>query len=103
MDKLTAREIELMDLLSQGFRPCYIAKKFYLEETTVLTHFQHIYDKLGIEPRSNTFNRKTRAIYLFTKFKADKVLKHLKTSKENLLNDINLCMEYFTEENITNE
>ncbi|WP_125613005.1 response regulator [Specibacter cremeus] len=49
---LSAREIELVELLATGLANKAIAKKMFISEATVKTHLVHIYDKLGVDNRT---------------------------------------------------
>lgn len=49
---LTAREREVLDLLSQGMSNKQIAEQLVLSPFTVSRHVQSIYNKLGISSRS---------------------------------------------------
>lgn len=46
--RLTAREIEIVDLLSQGVKPKQIADTLFISRATIYKHIQHIYEKMGI-------------------------------------------------------
>lgn len=46
--KLTAREIEIVDLLSQGMKPSGIADTLFISLATTYKHIQHIHEKMGI-------------------------------------------------------
>lgn len=48
---LTAREIEVMELLCQGRSKAYIAESLFISENTVRSHGKHIYQKLGIHSK----------------------------------------------------
>lgn len=50
--KLTERELEILDLLSQGLANKEIAGRLYLSEGTVKTHVSIILSKLGIQSRT---------------------------------------------------
>lgn len=45
---LTEREIEVMELLSQGFTQDYIAQKLQVSRTTICTHLRTVRNKLNI-------------------------------------------------------
>jgi two-component system, NarL family, nitrate/nitrite response regulator NarL len=49
---LTPREQEILRLIAQGKSLPEIAKELYLGLTTVKTHAQHLYDKLGVSDRA---------------------------------------------------
>ena len=48
---LTNREKEVLELLLQGRRAAWIAKKLYVSESTVRAHMRHIYQKTGVHSR----------------------------------------------------
>jgi DNA-binding NarL/FixJ family response regulator len=50
-DKLTAREEEILDYLSQGYVTKEIADKLAISAATVRFHLKHIYDKLHVRSR----------------------------------------------------
>jgi len=49
---LSAREREILVLTAEGMSAPDIAKRLYLSPTTVKTHLQHLYDKLGVSDRA---------------------------------------------------
>lgn len=49
---LSAREIQLLELLATGMANRTIAKELFISEATVKTHLVHIYDKLGVDNRT---------------------------------------------------
>lgn len=44
---LSPREIEVLELLSQGFNPKQIAEVLFISVGTTRSHLHHIYEKLG--------------------------------------------------------
>jgi DNA-binding NarL/FixJ family response regulator len=50
--RLTSREIELLQHLQEGRTAAAIAKRMYISESTVKTHISSIYDKLGATNRA---------------------------------------------------
>lgn len=54
---LTKRELELLDLLSQGFRYKEIADKLFLSIDTIRTHIRNIYRKLEVQCRAEALNK----------------------------------------------
>ena len=46
--QLTAREVEVMDLLSQGVSPANISRSLYISQSTTYKHIAHIYEKMGV-------------------------------------------------------
>ncbi len=51
---LSAREMEVLQLLSEGNTNKEIAKALWISEQTVKTHVAHIFDKLGTSDRTET-------------------------------------------------
>lgn len=49
---LSSREIEVLELASQGNPNKEIAKKLFITEATVKSHFVHIFSKLGVVDRT---------------------------------------------------
>ena len=49
---LSAREREILVLTAEGLSAPDIARRLYLSPTTVKTHLQHLYDKLGVSDRA---------------------------------------------------
>lgn len=49
---LSSREIEVLDLAAQGNPNKAIAKKLFITEATVKSHFVHIFSKLGVADRT---------------------------------------------------
>lgn len=49
---LSSREIEVLELASQGNSNSAIAKKLFITESTVKSHFVHIFSKLGVTDRT---------------------------------------------------
>ncbi|GAA4655843.1 response regulator transcription factor [Arthrobacter cryoconiti] len=49
---LSAREVELLELLATGMSNKAMAKELFISEATVKTHLVHIYDKLGVDNRT---------------------------------------------------
>lgn len=52
LPSLTPRELEVLQLAATGSTGPMIADKLYLSQATVNTHFQHIYNKLGVGDRA---------------------------------------------------
>jgi DNA-binding NarL/FixJ family response regulator len=50
--QLTAREIQVLQLLAQGHPQDTIAKELFISEKTVATHIQRIITKLGVHSRT---------------------------------------------------
>ena len=49
---LTARELEVVRLIAQGYSNTEIAAKLFVSDATVKTHINHIFSKLGARDRS---------------------------------------------------
>jgi DNA-binding NarL/FixJ family response regulator len=50
--RLTPREQQIAELVSQGLTNRQIAQRLFLSERTAQNHVQHILDKLGLDNRS---------------------------------------------------
>lgn len=48
---LSERELEVVNLVAQGFRNKEIAQKLFISEQTVKNHLHNIFDKLGVSDR----------------------------------------------------
>jgi len=57
---LTARELEVLDLLSQGYLYKEIADKLQISYRTVSTHLEHIYGKLHVHSRAQAVAKHLR-------------------------------------------
>ncbi len=57
LQKLSAREKEILNLLSEGFRYKEIADKLFLSTETVRTHIRNIYQKLQVNSRTEALNK----------------------------------------------
>ncbi len=51
-ENLSAREIEVLELVSKGHSNKAVAKELHISTATVKTHLIHIYDKLGVSDRT---------------------------------------------------
>jgi DNA-binding NarL/FixJ family response regulator len=51
-ETLSAREIEVLELVAKGTSNKQIAKELWISETTVKTHLLHVFDKLGVTDRT---------------------------------------------------
>lgn len=54
---LTKRELELLNLLEQGYRYKEIADKLFLSIDTIRTHIRNIYRKLEVQSRAEALNK----------------------------------------------
>jgi PAS domain S-box-containing protein len=50
--RLSERELEVLQLAAEGHSGPQIAERLFVSPTTVKTHFEHIYDKLGVGDRA---------------------------------------------------
>lgn len=57
LQKLSAREQEILKLLSDGFRYKEIADKLFLSTETVRTHIRNVYEKLQVNSRTEALNK----------------------------------------------
>jgi DNA-binding NarL/FixJ family response regulator len=51
--RLTARELEVLQLIADGLGGTQIARALYISDDTVKTHVTHVLDKLGATSRAN--------------------------------------------------
>ncbi len=56
-EKLSDREVQVLDLLSAGLRMKEIADRLNLSTNTVRTHVRHIYEKLQVQSRTEALNK----------------------------------------------
>jgi DNA-binding NarL/FixJ family response regulator len=56
-EKLSEREVEVLDHLSKGLRIKEIADRMKLSTNTVRTHVRHIYEKLQVQSRTEALNK----------------------------------------------
>jgi DNA-binding NarL/FixJ family response regulator len=54
---LTAREVEVLDLVARGLDNRRIARELFLAEKTVRNHISHIFDKLNVGSRTEAAAR----------------------------------------------
>ena len=52
LSPLTRREIEVLEMVAHGATNKEISKKMYISEHTVKSHIVHIFDKLGVNDRT---------------------------------------------------
>lgn len=55
--KLSAREQQILELLSDGYRYKDIADRLFLSTETVRTHIRNIYEKLQVNSRTEALNK----------------------------------------------
>lgn len=60
-DKLTLREIEVLALVAEGFTNDAIARKLYVNKTTVETYLRRAYTKLNAKNRAHVITLAMRA------------------------------------------
>jgi ATP/maltotriose-dependent transcriptional regulator MalT len=51
-EKLSAREIEVLQLVAEGSSNSEIAKRLHISQATVKSHLIHIFGKLGVSDRT---------------------------------------------------
>lgn len=54
---LSEKELEVLDLISEGFTNQQIAEKLFVTINTTKTHIRHIYNKLGVDNRTQALSR----------------------------------------------
>lgn len=54
---LSKREMEILDLLSDGYRNKEISEKLFISSHTVKSHIYHIYEKLHVQSRTAALNK----------------------------------------------
>jgi LuxR family maltose regulon positive regulatory protein len=59
-DSLTARELDVVRELEQGFSNKDIADRLFVTEGTVKVHLRHIYEKLGVRTRTELLAKRAR-------------------------------------------
>jgi LuxR family maltose regulon positive regulatory protein len=59
-DTLTARELDVLRELEQGFSNRDIAGRLFVTEGTVKVHLRHIYEKLGVRTRTELLAKRAR-------------------------------------------
>jgi ATP/maltotriose-dependent transcriptional regulator MalT len=55
--KLSARELEVLHLVAEGFRNDEIAQRLFISPKTVKTHLQNIYEKWDVKSRTEAAMR----------------------------------------------
>jgi two-component system response regulator DevR len=56
-DRLHSRELEVIRLAAMGMSNRVIASQLHLSESTVATHFIHVFRKLGVQSRAEAVSR----------------------------------------------
>jgi DNA-binding NarL/FixJ family response regulator len=59
--ELTAREVEILDLIAQGHTNPKIAARLYVSPNTVRNHISHIFAKLQVADRTHAIVRAREA------------------------------------------
>ncbi|MEX3565853.1 response regulator [Micrococcus endophyticus] len=59
-DVLSAREIELLELIARGATNKAAAKELFISEATVKTHLVHVFQKLGVDNRTRAVDEARR-------------------------------------------
>jgi DNA-binding NarL/FixJ family response regulator len=54
---LTAKELEILELLADGLSYKLIADKLFISINTIKTHIYHIYEKLGVTNKTQAINK----------------------------------------------
>jgi DNA-binding NarL/FixJ family response regulator len=54
---LTPREMDVLELLAQGYRNREIANALYISESTTKVHIRHLFEKLGVRTRAEAIAR----------------------------------------------
>ena len=57
IEPLTGREIEVLHLLAAGLSNREVAERLYVSEGTVKTHTHNLYQKLGVQSRTQAIAR----------------------------------------------
>ena len=57
IEALTGRELEVLRLIEQGLTNQQIAERMVVAASTVKTHINNIYAKLGVETRTQAVSR----------------------------------------------
>jgi DNA-binding CsgD family transcriptional regulator len=59
--QLTERERDVLELVAQGLTNGEVARRLFISSTTVRTHLEHIYEKLGVHTRAGAVAAAFRA------------------------------------------
>ncbi|GAB3749830.1 response regulator transcription factor [Yimella radicis] len=57
VQRLSARELEVLTLVADGASNREVARKIFVSEATVKSHLVHIFDKLGVDSRTAAVGR----------------------------------------------
>jgi LuxR family maltose regulon positive regulatory protein len=57
VEPLSARELDVLRLMSDGLTNAAIARELVVAQSTVKTHINHIYTKLGVTQRTQAIAR----------------------------------------------
>ncbi|WP_295701025.1 response regulator transcription factor [Lapillicoccus sp.] len=57
VQRLTARQQEVLDLMAQGLNNAAIARRLLISEKAVVSHASHIYDELGLQTDDDSHRR----------------------------------------------
>jgi DNA-binding CsgD family transcriptional regulator len=60
--QLTERERDVLELVAQGLTNGEVARRLFISSTTVRTHLEHIYEKLGVRTRAGAVAAAFRAV-----------------------------------------
>ncbi|MDO4887303.1 MAG: response regulator transcription factor [Actinomycetaceae bacterium] len=63
LDSLTAREVEVLELMAQGLSNQQICKRLFLSSAAVSKHVSNVFTKLGMAPGED--NRRVRAVLAY--------------------------------------
>lgn len=69
LDSLTPRELDVLELMAEGWSNTAIAHRLFLSERTIETHTSSIFAKLGLD-ESPDGNRRVRAILAYLEARA---------------------------------
>ncbi len=56
-DKLTSRELEVLELMAEGFSHKEVAEKLYVSPETIRKHLSNIYGKLKVNNKIAAINK----------------------------------------------
>jgi DNA-binding CsgD family transcriptional regulator len=62
LPSLTERELEVLALVAQGLTNPQISRLLFVSPSTVRTHLEHIYDKLGVHSRAGAVSAAFRSV-----------------------------------------